>query len=191
MSETPSPELAVQRYLDWLDDPSSIIDQQAIEKAENVYRNASNSLDRLHAAAAVERAKTADVDKVEADFVAYARAYADANGLPVEAFRTLKVSDDILARAGFSVSSGRRANSRGRRSAQRVPSIGVEAIKAAVSQLPKQFTLAQLAEKAGGGSPATVKKAVDQLVAAGLAVRLGPKPDHSGPGRAPTLYEQR
>jgi DNA-binding Lrp family transcriptional regulator len=69
--------------------------------------------------------------------------------------------------------------------------VSVATLKATVSDLPKRFTLARLADRAGGGSPATVKKAVDELVEAGVVVRIGPDPDHSGPGRAPTLYEQR
>ena len=40
------------------------------------------------------------------------------------------------------------------------------------------FTLAQLADKAGGGSPATVRKAVEELVADGRVAKLGPDPDH-------------
>ena len=62
-------------------------------------------------------------------------------------------------------------------------------VKAATLRLPKQFTLAQVAEEAGGGSPQTVRKAVDELIKAGKARSLGPKPDHHGRGRAPTLYE--
>ena len=61
-------------------------------------------------------------------------------------------------------------------------------IKAAAVQMPKQFTLGQVAEKAGG-SPVTVRKAVDELIAEGKVAKLGPATDHQGPGRAPTVYE--
>jgi hypothetical protein len=69
--------------------------------------------------------------------------------------------------------------------------VSVAAIKSVAVQMPKQFTLGQLADKAGGGSPVTVRKAVDELIAEGRAAKLGPAPDHQGPGRAPTLYELR
>ena len=57
--------------------------------------------------------------------------------------------------------------------------------------MPRQFTLAQLAGKAGGGSPVTVRKAVDELIAEGFVAKLGPDANHTGPGRAPTIYELR
>jgi len=190
MTET-SPELAVRRYLAWLDDPESVVDRSAIEAARRAFLDAADPLDRLHAAAAVERARTTDVERIQADFVAHARAYADAEGIPVEAFRALKVSDDVLTQAGFQVPLTKGGGSaRARRApSKRGPQVGVAQLKAVATEMPKRFTLAQLAERAGGGSPATVKKAVDELVAEGAATRLGPDPDHQGPGRAPTLYE--
>jgi hypothetical protein len=72
---------------------------------------------------------------------------------------------------------------------KRAPQVPVSTIKAVAVQMPKQFTLAQLADRAGGGSPATVRKAVESLVDEGRVRNLGPMPDHQGPGRAPTLYE--
>jgi len=193
-----TPESAVRRYLAWVDDPASAVDEDAVERAEAAFAAASDPLDRLHAAAARERARAADVESISADFVTHARSYADAEGIPVEAFRTLGVSDDVLSEAGFAVPSsrGRRGPvTPGRKSASRstsrAPQIPVSQIKSVTDQMPKQFTLAQLADKAGGGSPATVRKAVDELIAEGRAAKLGPAADHTGPGRAPTMYELR
>lgn len=195
MPETTDPEAAVRRYLGWLDDPSSVIDEDAVAKADQAFATASDPIDRLHAAAARERARAADVDKIAADFVAHARAYADAEGIPVEAFRALGVGDDVLAAAGFDVPltgrSGGRARAAGRPASPRGPQVSVSQLKSTAAGGPKRFTLAQLADRAGGGSPATVKKAVDELIADGLAVKVGPDPAHQGPGRAPTLYELR
>ncbi len=197
MSDPVAPEHAVRRYLAWVDDPSSAIDQDAVDRAEAAFASASDPIDRLHAAAAREKAKAADVAQLQTDFVTHARAYAETEGIPVEAFRTLGVSDDVLSEAGFAVPSsrGRRGPAAGARSSSastpRSPQIPVSQLKAVATQMPKQFTLAQLAERAGGGSPATVRKAVEELIAEGRAASLGPKPDHQGPGRAPTLYELR
>lgn len=197
MSEPVTPESAVRRYLAWIDDPTSAIDEAAVERAEAAFAAAWDPIDRLHAAAARERAKAADVESISADFVAHARTYAEAEGIPVAAFRTLGASDDLLAEAGFAVPS-----SRGRRGpvtpGRKVPTrstprpqIPVSQIKTVADQMPKQFTLAQLADKAGGGSPVTVRKAVDELITEGRAAKLGPDADHTGPGRAPTIYELR
>lgn len=178
--------------------PESAVDDEAVATAEARFAAASDPIDRLHAAAARERAQAADVDAIAADFVTHARAYAEAEGIPVAAFRTLGVADDVLAEAGFAVPSsrGRRGPASGRKassgpSAPRAPQISVSQIKGVADQMPKQFTLAQLADKAGGGSPVTVRKAVDELIAEGRAAKLGPDTNHTGPGRAPTIYELR
>ncbi|QXC63058.1 hypothetical protein KSP35_09905 [Aquihabitans sp. G128] len=198
MADPVTPEAAVRRYLAWIDDPTSAVDQDAVTKAEEAFASASDPIDKLHAAAARERAKAADIDSITTQFVAQARSYAEEEGIPVEAFRSLGVSDDVLAEAGFAVPSsrGRRGPAAGGRKASspstpRAPQIPVSQIKAVADQMPKQFTLAQLADKAGGGSPVTVRKAVDELIAEGRAAKLGPDANHTGPGRAPTIYELR
>jgi hypothetical protein len=76
---TTSAEDAVRRYLAWIEDPDTAVDAEAIEAAEAAFASASDPIARLHAAAARERAATADVTAIEADFVAHAKGYADAN----------------------------------------------------------------------------------------------------------------
>jgi hypothetical protein len=194
---TTSPEQAVRRYLAFLDDPSSAVDQDAVEAAEEAFASATDPIAKLHAAAARERAASADVGAIEHDFVVHAKAYADAEQIPASAFAALGVKNDVLRQAGFDVAAprGRRPSTSSSPApirssgAPRAPQVSVSAIKAAAAQMPKQFTLAQLADKAGGGSPVTVRKAVDELIEEGRAAKLGPAPDHQGPGRAPTLYE--
>lgn len=189
-----TPEEAVRRYLSWLEDPASLVDEQAVARAESAVAGASDPLARLHALADLEHARRADADGVEADFVAHARTYAEAESIPVAALQAAGVPDAVLRRAGFGV--GGRGGRRGgapRRSGgpagTRAPKVSIQELKAATLRLPKQFTLAELAAEAGGGSPQTVRKAVEELIAEGKARSLGPKPDHTGRGRAPTLYE--
>ena len=185
-------EAAVRRYLAYLDDPSSAVDQQAVVAAEAAFAAATDPLERLHAAADLEAARSADAGAIEDDFVRHARAYGEAEGIPASAFAAVGVPAEVLERAGLSLpAAGRSARGGARRaSGPRSPQVPVSQIKAAVSQLPKRFTLAQLAERAGGGSPATVRKAVEELIGEGRVSSLGPATDHKGPGRAPTLYEQ-
>jgi hypothetical protein len=58
------------------------------------------------------------------------------------------------------------------------------AFRAYVLEQKGTFLLAEVMGDAGG-SPATIRKAVDELVGAGQVERLGPVPDYSGRGRAP------
>ena len=41
-----------------------------------------------------------------------------------------------------------------------------------------------------GGSQATVRKAIDELIRAGQVVKTGPVPGYSGRGRAPLQYKR-
>lgn len=196
---TTSPEQAVRRYLAWVADPDSAVDQDAVDAADAAFAAATDPIAKLHAAAARERAASADVSAIEHDFVVHAKAYADAEAIPAAAFEALGVGVDVLKQAGFAVATPRgrrRASSSGTAPIRssgtpRAAQVSVAAIKSVAVQMPKQFTLGQLADKAGGGSPVTVRKAVDELIAEGRAAKLGPAPDHQGPGRAPTLYELR
>lgn len=192
---TTEAEAAVRRYLAYLDDPSSAIDHEAVAAAEAAFAAATDPIERLHAAADLEAARSADAGSLEDEFVRHARAYGEAEGIPASAFAAVGVSSEVLERAGFAdvARPGRAGRSSGARRASsgpRAPQVPVSQIKAAVSQLPKRFTLAQLAERAGGGSPATVRKAVEELIAEGRVSSIGPALDHKGPGRAPTVYEQ-
>lgn len=191
MAAPATPEDAVRRYLEWLEDPSSVVDEEAVSRAEAAVASARDPLARLHAMADLEHARQVDGGSLEEDFVTHARAYAEAESIPVAAFQAVGVPDDVLRRAGLPVGGRRRSSSSGRRASgvRRAPQVSIEEVKAAALRLPKQFTLADVAREAGGGSPQTVRKAVDDLISEGKARRIGPKPDHHGRGRAPTLYE--
>ena len=188
---TASPEDAVRRYLLWIEDPGSIVDEAAVARATAAVADAADPLARLHALADLEHARSADADGVEADFVAHARAYAEAQSIPVAAFQASGVPDAVLRQAGLLAGGrgARRAASGNGAIGTRAPNVPIEDLKAAVHRLPKQFTLAEVSREAGGGAVATVRKAVDELIADGQVRKLGPKPDHQGRGRAPTLYE--
>lgn len=184
---TPSPEDAVRRYLLWLEDPSSVVDEEAVAKAEAAVAEAVDPLARLHALADLEHARAADSEGVTADFVAHAKGYAEAQSIPLAAFEASGVPAEVLRRAGLLGGRGRRGRSAG--GGTRAPKVAIEELKAAAARLPGPFTLSDVAREAGGGSPQTVRKAIDELIEAGQARNLGPKPDHHGRGRAPTLYE--
>lgn len=190
MPESVSPEAAVRLFLLWLEDPSNLVDEANVKKAEGAVERAKDPIERLHALADLEHAREADGDEVTKNFIAQAKAYADSEGLPASVFRQMGVPDDVLAEAGFDVQrrrGGRRSTGTATRTrAARVP---LEQITAAVNRLPKRFTLTELGEKAGGGSPATLRKAVDDLIEKRKVKKVGPMENYHGRGRAPTVYE--
>ncbi|MDP9453459.1 MAG: hypothetical protein M3P97_08765 [Actinomycetota bacterium] len=188
MPENTNPEDAVRRYLTFLDDPSKLIDQTAIKRAETAANNAKDPLQRLHALAELAQVRSADGEQLRRDFVRNAKRYADEQGIPPTAFREMGVPGDVLAEAGLD-GTPRRGQVTAAASRQRAPRVPLERLKAAVNRLPKQFTLSDLGEKAGGGSPATLRKAVDELISEGKVTRIGPKSDYSGRGRAPIVYQ--
>src|SRR5687768_11892285 len=105
---SPSPEDAVRRYLQWLEDPSSILDEDAVAKAEAAVADAPDPLARLHALADLEHARAADSEGVTEDFVAYAKDYAEAQSIPLAAFEALGVPTEVLRQAGLLGGRGRR-----------------------------------------------------------------------------------
>lgn len=196
MPETITPEAAVRLYLLWLEDPTKLVDEVAVKKAEAAVENAKDPLDRLHALADLEHARQADGDQVQKDFLTHGKGYAEAQTIPVSAFEEMGVPREVLAEAGFEVGRG---TGRGRGSSsstggrpsgrQRAPRVPLADIKGVVtSQMSKRFTLTELGEKAGG-SRATLAKAVDELIEAGKVKKIGPQEGYSGRGRAPTVYE--
>jgi len=79
------------------------------------------------------------------------------------AFRELKVTDDVLEEAGFSLPTSRQTGTQ--------------------QHHLSTFLLVDVMS-AAGGSQATVRKAIDELIEAGQVEKAGPAPDHSGRGRA-------
>jgi Clp amino terminal domain, pathogenicity island component len=192
-SQQPTGEGAVRLYLMYLTDPDSLRDEARIKALTAEAEKAKDPIEKLRALAELERARAVDAGQFREGFVRNARAWADEQGITVSAFRELGVPDDALAEAGFDVGT-RRGRGRGgaRRAAasagrQRAKAVPTEEIKREVLSLSGPFTLSEVMERAGG-SPATVRKAVEDLVASGRVEKLGPAPEHSGRGRAPTQY---
>lgn len=198
-------ESAVRLYLLYLEDPSKLRDEGEIQRKTQAVLDATDPIDKLKALAELERAAKVDEAPLRKAFIEHAKAWAEPQGIPVTAFRELQVPDDVLREAGFEVPVDRRRG-RGRargggsggsgvgaggsgsgEARQRAKAVPVEDIKAYVLQQSGTFVLADV--MAGvGGSPATVRKAVDELVEAGQVERLGPVPDYHGRGRAPIQY---
>jgi hypothetical protein len=185
------PEGAVRLYLLYLEDPGKLRDETEIQKKTQVVLDAKDPIDKLKALADLERVANVDEAPLRETFVKHAKAWAEEQQIPLSAFRELRVPDDALREAGFDVPSGRQRRRRGAspisEGRQRAKAVPVEEIKNHVLSLKGTFVLSDIMNSVGG-SPATIRKAVDELVEAGQVEKLGPAPDYSGRGRAPTQY---
>jgi hypothetical protein len=193
-SDEDQPERAVRRYLLFLDDPAQLRDEAELQRKTQAVLEAEDPIEKLKAIAELERVASIDEEPLRAGFVAHARAWAGSAAVPVSSFRELGVPDEVLREAGFDVPlSPVRSRSRrpgpgepgeGRQRAKAVP---VEQVKAFILTQEGNFILTDVISGVGG-SPATVRKAIDELIDAGQVQKLGPVPDYQGRGRAPHRY---
>lgn len=192
MSDATNPEAAVRLYLTYLSDPSALVDQAELDRVRAAYDAEGDVIAKLRLAAELDRLQAPDPAAVVKRFVANAKVFADQEGIPAAAFLELGVPADVLTEAGFDVPTRRRpAVPKAPRASRATgaPRVTSEQVRAAALAMPRHFTLNDVATKAGGGSPATIRKVVDELVESGRVAKLGPVPGWSGPGRPPTQYE--
>jgi hypothetical protein len=186
------PEGAVRLYLLYLEDPNKLRDATEIQQKTQTVLDAKDPIEKLKALGELERVAKVDEAPLREGFIEHARSWAETEGVPVNAFRELRVSDETLREAGFDVpvsaTRGRRRASSpdGRQRAKAVPS---EEIKTYILEQKGTFLPSDVMSGVGG-SPATVRKAVDELIEAGQVERLGPVPDYAGRGRAPIQYSR-
>jgi len=137
--------------------------------------------------AALNRARVPDLCSYEDGFVRHAKAWARSNDIPPSIFSELGVPEAMLRSAGL---SGKRTRSGGTRVHERSRSITAKDISGAIlRQMPEVFTLADVASEIGG-SPMTIRKAIDELVQSGKVKKLGPTPAWTGRGRAPLQFSK-
>jgi hypothetical protein len=98
----------------------------------------------------------------------------------------------VLRRAGFrSVTSGGRRSTRRRTTTATKPAnarsrVSADEVRAAIPT--SSFTVKDLQETSGA-SAAVVRRVISEEVNAGRLTDQGADPDHTGPGRAPTIYQ--
>jgi hypothetical protein len=178
-----SPEIAVRTYLTYLQDPTSLVDNDELARLEKEVAAAQDPIERLIAMAALHRAKSADPSAIINGFTKNARAWAEAEGVPESAFREMGVPDDVLRAAGFGKGRPGRAGraGRGKSGASRRPKMGAAQLKEAILALDGPFTIRDVSERIGG-SPVTVKSVLAALESAGKIRAAGEK--SGGRGRA-------
>lgn len=189
-------EAAVRSYLDAVRDPSSLRDDDAIEKLRSQLDEAGDAVERVRLRQQLMDAEQPSVERHEEAFVTHARAWADEHGVTAKAFADEGVAPEVLRRAGFDVPGGR---GRGRGAAGRAQAgrprrtrVSAEEVRSAIGQAAGSegtFTIKQLQE-VSGASPAVVRRVVAEEEQAGRVANTGTDPDHRGPGRAPVLYRR-
>jgi DNA-binding transcriptional ArsR family regulator len=144
----------------------------------------------LRAIAAVELAKAADPDMFRSAFVAHAKQWANAEGVPASAFRSMGVPADVLAAAGLDGGQRRR---RGKAKAQpsagtrtRRPSVKADQLEQGVLGMSGEFTIKDVVDQVGG-SQLTVRTTLDRLEAQGKVTTAGER--SGGRGRAAKTWK--
>jgi hypothetical protein len=182
-----SPDDAFRDYLRWRQDPDSVqpdtADLDARIEAE------TDPLERVKLRS--ERARAADLaPQLEAAFVANVAVWAREHDVSADALLEEGVERRLLAEAGLLTgtsraprTSGAPASTARKRTSRGAIEEYVRGLRAGTS-----FTTATVTTDVGG-SPGTVRKVLDALLAEEVVVEAGK--DHSGPGRPRTLYERR
>jgi hypothetical protein len=160
-------EGAVRSFLTFLTDPDSLVDAEAVEMHQNAVEAAKDPIEKLKALSALQRARAVDPALFRSDFVRYAKTWAEAESVPASAFQQLGVPDELLQQAGIIIVGGR---GRRRKSAAAAPAatrrkaVSASQLEEGILALDGEFTLKDVSERVGG-SPATIKAAIERLEA--------------------------
>ena len=173
---TTDPRAIVNKYLEYLEDETSIRDEKAIAAAEAKVDDAATSADRLIALSELERLQDGDPSELIASFVSVARQWGRENNVTVGAWKALHVPDDVLAQAkitgyGQATKSAPRAR------------VSAATVKAAIPS--GDFTVSDVAD-ATGATAATVRNVIGELLQTKVVKEVGERPGERG--RAAKLY---
>lgn len=188
MATTKNQEEAVRRYLLYINNPSELVDQSKIDELQKKLDQSEDPVERIKLRNEMERTKKPPAEEVESEFVAVAKQWADQHGISAEALKAEGVKPAVLRKAGFSVAGGgRRGASATKRTGGKRASKD-DVVKHITSKRSgSQFTLNQVME-ATGASRSTAGQVISALTDESKIKKVG-KAEHSGPGRAPDLFE--
>lgn len=192
VSTSEEAEVAVKEYLANLDQPRPR-GRQARPKPdfETATQGISDPLEKL-AAIKAERERVANIvvgDSAEEGFVKYGKTWAKIHDYSREDFAALGISRRVLD----AVFGGPtlRAHAPSRRTSTRAPRVSTKDLADAITAKPAGtwLTVSGLMREVGG-SPATVRKVLDELAATGSLTDPILDPKHSGRGPAPKVWER-
>jgi hypothetical protein len=185
-------ETAVRNYLLSVRDPSALRDEGAIADLNSKLEQSGDELERLQLRQQLLDIESPSLERYEDAFVEHAKAWAEKTGVSGEAFAAEGVPAAVLRRAGFRGvgSGGGRRRSTARTTTPRAGTrsrVSADEVRAAIPT--GSFTVKDLQERSGA-SAAVVRRIIQEEVAASRVTVEGPDTDHSGPGRAPTVYKR-
>jgi hypothetical protein len=181
---------AVRDYLIALRDPAALRDDAAIADLKTKLDRSDDGLQRVQLRQQLLNLERPALEQYEDAFVEHSKAWADQTGISGDAFAAEGVPTDVLRRAGFHVrTTGRRRGRRGAsaRVTRTRSRVSADEIRAAIPS--GAFTVKDLQERSGA-SAAVVRRVIQEQVDAGHLARQGVDPNHTGPGRAPSVYQR-
>ncbi len=188
MSASVEAEEAVTQYLAGMGAPKPR-GRQARPKPdfETATKGITDPLAKLEAIKQ-ERERVADIvvgNDAEETFAKYAKVWAKIHGYKREDFAALGVPRRVLD-AAFG-----RGSSRVKPTPTRAPRVSLRDLAETITAKPAGtwLTVNGIMREVGG-SPATVRKVLDELAAAGTVTDPIDDPKHSGRGRAPKVWER-
>jgi hypothetical protein len=135
-----------------------------------------------------ERERVAGIvigNDAEDGFVKYAKVWATVHGYSREDFAALGVTRRVLDAAFGSGAPRVKAVS------TRAPRVSIKDLADAITaKTPGTWLTVNAVMREVGGSPATVRKVLDELAAEGTVTDPIDDPKHSGKGRAPKVWER-
>lgn len=180
-------EKAVRDYLVSLREPSALRDENLIARLQKQLDESDDQLERLQLRQQIIEADTPNMDAYEEAFTTHAKAWAEKSGVSDKAFLAEGVPAATLRKAGFrNVGSGRSRASESRSTSGR-RRVSADQVREAI---PKGSFTVKDVQQASGASSAVVRRVIQEEVDAGNVSEVGADPEHSGPGRAPTLYKR-
>jgi len=170
-----------------------VVDKEAVRSLKAEIRGTSDPIAKLRLMTALDEAEQGELPDnsgSEAVFIAEAKKWAESEGIKPEFMSALGVPDEVMKKAGFTVTA--RAAAPKRSGGTRQPALSLDEVKEAVATLPNGgWKLSQLAE-ALGRDTTTTRNYVNKLLAEKdpFIRQLGDDPSHDGRGRAPKLYDR-
>lgn len=174
---------AVKKYLLAINNPGALQDEARLNELQEAIANTDDVLERVKLKAEAKRLSEVSAEDYEQGFIENAKAWAEQNDVPASVLADEGVDSDVLKRAGFDV-AGKTKSTRRRSTGKRVSK---DDVKDAIKTFADPFTVDQ-AKEVSGASPATVRKALSEMVDAGQVKEAG-EIETDSQGRNPTAYE--
>ncbi len=169
-----TPDKAISDYLTFISDPESLKDDDLIDELQGQLNDEVDPLRQLSLRDQLERLRTLPEDAFLLPFLEHAKAYAEEHGISISGFESMGVDRKVLRDAGLKPPGSY--------------TTAAHVIKRLREANLLTFTQPQIITLTGA-APGTVRKAINQLVAAGEVTRTDEfDPTHSGRGSRAKLF---